>query len=56
MQVKLNKTNEMGHNPKKQKKTKDTSVPLGAGETTKDELCGSLTLLQKLNYFLFRDT
>jgi hypothetical protein len=44
----------MGNNPEKQKKGKDTSFPPGAGETTKDELCGSLTLLQNETTFLFR--
>ena len=42
----LNKTNETGHNPEKQKKEKGTNFPPRVGETTKDELCGSLTLLQ----------
>jgi hypothetical protein len=46
MHEKLNKTNETGHNPEKQKKSKRHQFPPGAGETTKDELCGSLTLLQ----------
>jgi hypothetical protein len=37
----------------KQENTKNTSFPPGAGETTKDELCGSLTLLQDEITFLF---
>jgi hypothetical protein len=38
----------------KSKKTQKTPVsPPGAGETTKDELCGSLTLLQDETTFLF---
>jgi hypothetical protein len=39
----------------KQEKEKDTSFPLGAGETTRDELCGSQTLLQLLLSPTFRD-
>ena len=46
MQVKLKKAKETGNNPKKQEKGKDTGFPPGAGETTRDELCGLQTLLQ----------
>jgi hypothetical protein len=46
MQVKLKKAKETGHNPEKQEKQKDTGFPPGAGETKRDELCGSQTLLQ----------
>jgi hypothetical protein len=53
MHEKLKELNETGNNPEKARKHKKTPVsPPGAGETTKGELCGSLTLLQDEITFL----
>jgi hypothetical protein len=46
MQVKLKKAKETGHNLENKKREKDIGFPPVAGETTRDELYGSQTLLQ----------
>jgi hypothetical protein len=56
MHEKLKELNKKGNNPEKQENTKNTTFPLGAGETTKGELCGSLTYYKMRLLFFFWNT